>query len=222
MKKLLILAVLFVGLLSARAEKSWVLIERTAGAWTNTVPDDVLVLNWSDHAMARVHLFQKYRPPTAFPAMVHVGDLDRIAYGFTTVEAGKDLLMRQALGMGPHLELQAQEMPYIVLTPTNGPGIGIAGVAPDGDLVTWIEHASPWDAGKASSNRLAAVAARTNLLADVKTLWASITNNIADEQAIPIEVSTNAVKQLRKELIDLGQDVKVLRGIFARMLKQAD
>jgi|GEM_PF-1830497 len=223
MKKILVALLVVLTAGAARAEKNWVLIERTAGAWTNTIPSGVALLTWSDHAKARVHLFNKYRPPTAFPALVHIGDYSRIAYGFASVEEGQTLLAREALGGGPHIELQAQEMPYLVLSSvSNGPAIGIAATVPDGDLVSWVEHASPWDVDKASSNRLAAVAARQELRVRLRELKGSISTNVTDVQAIPLDFTSNTVKKLRAELIDCQRDTKELARIVSQLMKQGD
>ena len=214
MKKSLVMGLVLLGFAAY-----WVLLERTAGDWTNVVPSDTVVVPWSNNGLRRQYLYQGFRKPSAFPALSYRHEKSLFATGFASVVEGQEKLMRQCLAAGPEVSLHAIEAPYVVLTTTNGPGVGVAADA-NGDLVTWTEHASPWNADVASSNRVAAIGAKSQLLSDTRDLKGSITNNIAEEQAIPIEVSTNAVKQLRKELIDLGQDVKVLRGIVARMLKQ--
>ena len=219
MKKSLVMGLVLLGFAASAPAADWVLLERTAGDWTNVVPSDTVVVPWSNNGLRRQYLYQGFRKPSSFPALSYRHEKSLFATGFASVVEGQEKLMRQALATGPEVSLHAIEAPYVVLTTTNGPGVGVAADA-NGDLVTWTEHASPWNADVASSNRVAAIGAKSQLLSDTRDLKASVTNNIAEEQAIPIEVSTNAVKQLRKELIDLGQDVKVLRGIVARMLKQ--
>jgi hypothetical protein len=92
----------------------------------------------------------------------------------------------------------------------------------DGALVTWVSHASPYDPAAAESNRVAALAERQQIKADLKNLIGVAQTNKAQVQATTnLPNFTNAqitngtaysairdmVNTLRRELIDANDAV---------------
>lgn len=122
--------------------------------------------------------------------------------------------------------LPPPEFPRGIVIPaaTNGtPSFGI-GTTPDGDLFTYIDHASPRDPVAAASNKLAAILARAQIRIDLKTVRTNIatsidncTTNIADmgllsnlTNGFTAAENRSLVNALRRELEDADREMKAV------------
>lgn len=120
------------------------------------------------------------------------------------------------------------ETPVVVLT-TDPAGIGIGVIADDvGNLVTYVDHASPRpDAATLAARKAAAKAANDALRQALRDNRAVTTNIIATVQALDLTDTTAAGQKaqliiLRKAVIDLAQEHNKLRSVVRDVLKGED
>jgi hypothetical protein len=85
--------------------------------------------------------------------------------------------------------------------------------------VTYTAHASPYDPAVAESNKVAAVSLSKLLKADCRVVKDEISANKTQTQAIVVTGETQAVKDLRKELIDAHTEIEHLRDIVRKLVK---
>lgn len=100
--------------------------------------------------------------------------------------------------------------------------VGIDG----GSLVTWISHASPYDAAAAESNRVAALSERSTLRHDLRVLKGVAQTNKAQARAVEVSNTSStaqvrsAVIDLRRELIDANDTIIDLTRLVRQLLKE--
>jgi hypothetical protein len=163
--------------------------------------------------------------PAKYPALVHLPSGLIEPLGTNTVDQARSNLLARIAEIPPTPMPYGIETPVLVLPSANTgtPAYGIV-VDSSGQLVTYEDHASPRPDAAERQRRIAeAITNQVSIVDALKALKTTMTNNIAQAQAIDPASFTGAqktqVQALRKAMIDNAQAVNALRKTLLKFYK---